>query len=279
MPVKCCFFFYIEDTVCNLHHECHWSTLTVFSLRHRCSVISSDDCDTTRVVTLWLSIKQLGNHTKLKIFCFTKLYDQSWFREKVIILNRFCIIFKVILIRDNVTDYTEVIWIHRDLLHAFMLAFQREKMYLHFTCHQQYKTDLGTGPLYYGLRRRVNGERRWSLEYLPDFIFWNVGTQRTTHQELYKVYFNGMFMIYLFIFWRKNRNISIKCHNWTYFYYWDLKCMNVNATQCEQISIAAWMNNWLTVMRCFSRDVKTASNHWNELQINEKVTSATCPFV
>lgn len=90
-----------------------------------------------------------------------------------------------------------------------------------------YKTDLGTSPLYCGLSRRVNGEKRWSLEYLvvtyAGFYFWNVGTQRTTHQELYKVYFNGMFMIYLFIFWRKNRNISIKCHNWTYFYYWDLK--------------------------------------------------------
>lgn len=29
-----------------------------------------------------------------------------------------------------------------------------------------YKTDLGTSPLYFGLSRRVNGEKRWSLEYL-----------------------------------------------------------------------------------------------------------------
>lgn len=41
-------FFFLsltKDIVCNLHHECHWSTLTVCSLRHRCSVISSDDCN------------------------------------------------------------------------------------------------------------------------------------------------------------------------------------------------------------------------------------------
>lgn len=35
-----------------------------------------------------------------------------------------------------------------------------------------YKTDLGTSPLYYGLRGRVNGGRKWwgrgSLEYLVE---------------------------------------------------------------------------------------------------------------
>lgn len=31
---------------------------------------------------------------------------------------------------------------------------------------KSYKTDLSTSPLYCGLSRRVNGERRWSLEYL-----------------------------------------------------------------------------------------------------------------
>lgn len=43
--VICFLFLFFEDIVCNLHHECHWSTLTVCSLRHRCSVISSDDCN------------------------------------------------------------------------------------------------------------------------------------------------------------------------------------------------------------------------------------------
>lgn len=71
-----------------------------------------------------------------------------------------------------------------------------------------YKTDLGTSPLYYGLSGRVNGGRRWWgrgghwsiwLRLMPDFIF-----EMLEHKEqLIKnctVYFNGMFMIYLFIF-------------------------------------------------------------------------------
>lgn len=68
------------------------------------------------------------------------------------------------------------------------------------------KTDLGTSPLYYGLSRRVTGGGEvvtglsgWDLCRI--FIF-EMLENRANHQ-LYKVYFNGMFMIYLFIFWRK----------------------------------------------------------------------------
>lgn len=148
----------------------------------------------------------------------------------------------LILIRNNVTNTTKIITIYTHLILQAILQdnimqsckhSKEKRCLLILHAIKLYKTDLGAGSLYLGLCRRVNGEKRWSLEYLvvtyAGFYFWNVGTQRTTHQELYKVYFNGMFMIYLFIFWRKNRNISIKCHNRTYFHDWDLKCMNINA--------------------------------------------------
>lgn len=105
------------------------------------------------------------------------------------------------------------------------------------------------------------------------FIFEMLEQQRATHRELYKVYFNGMFMIYLFIFWRereKNRNISIKCHNWTYFYYWDLK---VYECQCDLMwtNLHSSLNEQLInsdEMLFFPETL--LKNHWNELKINEK---------
>lgn len=74
-------------------------------------------------------------------------------------------------------------------------------MYVHFL---SYKTDLGTSPLHCGQRGSGNGAARghWAvrLGLMLDFIFEMSKHKEQTHQELYKVYFNGMFMIYLFIF-------------------------------------------------------------------------------
>lgn len=106
------------------------------------------------------------------------------------------------------SNTTEVMYMHLILQASTMHSRKHSKdKRCMFILHaiKLYKTDLGTSPLYYGLSRRVNGGRRWSLEYLvvtyAGFYFFEMLEHKEqTHQELYKVYFNGMFMIYLFIF-------------------------------------------------------------------------------
>ncbi len=142
------------------------------------------------LVALWLSIEQLSNHIYQRIFYFTRWQDQCYYRGHAILLNRlFWYIQYFILIRNNMTNTTKVILIHTHLLKTNTTQSHKHSkdkrcMFIIYAI-KLYKTDLGTSPLYFGLSRRVNGERRWSLEYLvvtyAGFYFWNVGTQRTTH--------------------------------------------------------------------------------------------------
>lgn len=86
----------------------------------------------------------------------------------MIILKRF---FYLILIRNHVTNSTKVILVHinvilqADIMHSCKHSKDKRCVFILHPI-KMYKTDLGTSPLYYGLSRRVNGGKRWSLEYL-----------------------------------------------------------------------------------------------------------------
>lgn len=109
---------------------------------------------------------------------------------------------------------------------------------------------------------------------MPDFYFWNVGaTKSNSSRTVQSIFQRNVHDLSFYILKRerkKNRNISIKCHNWTYFYYWDLK---VYECQCDLMwtNLHSSLNEQLInsdEMLFFPETL--LKNHWNELKINEK---------